>query len=245
MEIVDQYYWLGYAKKSVDESTNKLDDTAGKISTLVATFWAIYIAVFTIGATFKKLDEDIVTIILLILPIPLLIFSYMAALWAQLPGLSLEGIDPRAPVDVMNAYNKNTKNKKIRVWISLAIFMLAGLSLTVALVLANFTHEKSDKIILITADETKIFISGDLPDKTIVHYSVVNAKKVIVKQDSTRILQGGHFDRSLDVPQKTDYIVLVNWKDTTDTDMIQQVSKAFVQAKEAAPQGKVKTSPKK
>lgn len=181
MEIVDQYYWLGFAKKSVDESTAKLDDAATKISNLVAIFWAAYVAAFTIGVTLQKLDESICIMILLILPIPLLIFSYMAALWAQLPGLSLKGIDPRIPADVMKAYNQNTKNKKIRVWVALVIFMLSGFSLTVALVFANFTHEKSDKkgVVLITANTSWIFISGDLPDKTTVYYAVVNTKKIL------------------------------------------------------------------
>ncbi|MBS1503062.1 MAG: hypothetical protein JST32_13425, partial [Bacteroidetes bacterium] len=109
MDIVDQYYWLGYARKEVDGTAQRLADAAGKISTLVATFWGLYTAVFTIGVSIKKLNESAGVIVLLVLPIPLLIFSYMSALWAQMPNLSLDGIDPRVPDDVMNYYNRNIR----------------------------------------------------------------------------------------------------------------------------------------
>jgi len=68
----------------------------------------------------------------------------MAALWAQMPELSLKGVDPRVPDDVMKFYNKNIRNKKIRLAVSLLIFFATGISLAVALVKANFTHDKTD-----------------------------------------------------------------------------------------------------
>lgn len=216
IEVVDQYYWLGYAKKSVDESSSRLNDAAGKISTLVAAFWGIYTAAFTIGATFKKLDEPPIIICLLIAPIPLLIFSYIAALWAQMPGMSLEGIDPTAPDDVMAFYNIHTLHKKIKVWIAMIIFFLSGLSLAFALVYANFTHEKLDKkqVIDIFKGDGKILIAGDLPNNTKVYYKITTEKCVIISQ-STIVMQDNHFERTIkDMPDK-EYVVSVSWKDNT------------------------------
>jgi hypothetical protein len=92
MEIADQYYWLGYAKKEIDGTAQALTDAAAKVSTLVATFWGLYVTAFTIGVSLKKLEETQLVLFLLVLPIPLLILSYMAALWAQMPRLELSGV---------------------------------------------------------------------------------------------------------------------------------------------------------
>jgi len=145
MDIVDQYYWLSYAKTSITGSADKLNDAASKISNLVAVFWGIYTATFTIGVSVKTLNEPKFVILLLILPIPLLILSYMLALWAQMPVLSLNSVDPQIPDDVKAFYNNTIAAKKMRVNAALIVFMLAGLSLTAALIKANFTQQKNDK----------------------------------------------------------------------------------------------------
>lgn len=228
IEIVDQYYWLGYAKKAIDNSAGKLDEAAGKISTLVTAFWTIYTTAFIIGTTINKLDETPTILFLLVLPIPLLIFAYISALWAQMPALSLKGLDPRVPADIMQAYIQNIREKKIRLGVALGIFILAGLSLTIALIFGNFTHVKNDskQIVSVTADKDKVFIAGDLPANTMVYYSIASANNKS-GPDSTLILQQGHFDRSLSAPKSTDYIINVSWKDAGDVNITHVVSKHF------------------
>jgi hypothetical protein len=226
MDIVDQYYWLGFAKKEIDGTAQSLTDAAAKISTLVATFWGLYTMAFTIGVSVKKLNEDAIIMVLLVLPIPLLIFSYMAALWAQMPDLSLDGVDPRVPDDVMQYYNRNIKNKKNRLLASMIIFFVAGLSLAYALIEANFTHDKTDikQVINILPKGSKLFLSGDIPIKTMIKYSVKARGKLLVS-DSTLVLSNNHFDRIIAAPEKTSYMVSVFWRELGDT----SITHSFIQ----------------
>jgi hypothetical protein len=228
MDIVDQYYWLGYAKKEIDGTAQALTDAAAKVSTLVATFWGLYVGVFTIGVSLKKIDESREVLILLVLPIPLLIFSYMAALWAQMPELSLKGVDPRIPDDVMNFYNKNIRDKKRRLMASLIIFFASGLSLAYALVKANFTHDKKDvkQLINVLPTGDKLFLSGDVPTGTIVKYAVLVTGKAPAI-GSTMVLSNDHFDRTLPAPVKAAYSVSLSWRDKSDTSIIHTFVKYF------------------
>jgi hypothetical protein len=232
MDIVDQYYWLAYAKKQVDNAAQNLNDAAGKISTLVATFWTLYTTAFAIGAGIKKLDESAGIIVLLVLPIPLLIFSYMSALWAQMPEMTLKGVDPRVPAQVMNYYTETIINKRRRLWASLVIFFAAGLSLTFALTYANFTHERKDtkQLIAVIPTGDKLLVSGDLPSKTVVRLTIKSGTTVL-SEVLTQVTQNDHFDRTLPVPQKTAYTLTVDWREPGDTTISHSYLKLFPLAK--------------
>ena len=137
-DIVNDKYWLGYAKKNIDGAEADLKDAASTLNKLVATFWGIYTAAFTAGSIAGKVKVDnCVQLILFILPIPLLIAAYLVTTFAQLPGFKTEDVDPRIPDDVRKYYNKNIKDKTSTLKLTFALIAASALSLTVALVLLN------------------------------------------------------------------------------------------------------------
>ena len=235
VDIVDQYYWLSYARKQVDTAAASLTAAAANISTLVASFWGFYTTAFAIGTTIKKLHETTGVMILLVLPIPLLIFSYMAALWAQMPEMSLDGIDPRVPDQVMKLYTETILSKRKKLWAALLMFFLAGLSLTFALSYANFTHDKTPEIkplMTVTPSGHNLILSGDVPIKSIVNYKVTSGKSVLF-HDSTVVTQNDHFDRTIPAPVKVDYILTLTWRELMDTTISHTYVKAFPLPKKA------------
>jgi hypothetical protein len=232
MDIVDDTYWLGYAKTLVDSAGTRLNEAAGKISTLTATFWGLYTTAFIIGTTIKKLDEPWYIIILLVLPIPLLIASYLLALWVQMPRFSSKAIDPRIPADVEAFYNSNMKVKKGRLYISMALLIITGISLTIALVCANFTHTKTEKSLSIEqiTDSKNILIIGDLPNKTPVTITVQSIENNIIKtvfNQTSMVYKDTHFEYTLHLPQlPKKFSVTASWPDLSVKSNI-SISKIF------------------
>lgn len=110
-DIVNDKYWLGYAKKGIDGAEAALKDAASTLNKLVATFWGIYTAAFTAGCVTGKVKiTDSSELKLFILPIPLLIAGYVLTTYAQLPGFKTDEVAPRIPGDVRKHYNKTIKD---------------------------------------------------------------------------------------------------------------------------------------
>jgi len=140
-DIVNDKYWLGYAKKNIDSAEAALKDAASTLNKLVATFWGIYTTAFTAGSIAGKVQiGNPFDLILFIMPIPILMIGYIITTRAQLPGLSTEEIDPRIPEDVQKFYNLSVKEKKKQLHQAFALVVVAALSLTIALCLLNIKN---------------------------------------------------------------------------------------------------------
>jgi len=224
MDIVNDEYWLGYAKKAVDESGTKLIEAASKINTLTATFWGMYTVAFTIGVTLKKLDEPWYIMVLLVMPIPSLILAYIFALWVQMPRFGSTGVDPRIPLDIEAFYNMNIRFKKKRLWWSMIVTFISGIMLATALTLANFTHDKvsPDKTIAITQLESRneILLVGDIPDKTIVSIKLerLDSNKVVsILSQNSMVYKNNRFECTLASPVADGkYQVSAMWEEGTN-----------------------------
>ncbi|MES2111693.1 MAG: hypothetical protein V4577_23245 [Bacteroidota bacterium] len=140
-DIVNDKYWLGYAKKNIDGAEAALKDAASTLNKLVATFWGIYTTAFTAGSIAGKVKVDnAFELILFIMPIPLLMIGYIITTRAQLPGLSTEEIDPRIPEDVQKFYNLSVKEKKKQLKWAFGLIIAAAVSLTIALSSLNIRN---------------------------------------------------------------------------------------------------------
>jgi len=245
MDIVNDEYWLGYAKKAVDDSGTKLTEAAVKIGTLAATFWGMYIAVFVIGTSLKKLDEPWYIMVLLVMPIPSLILAYIFAVWAQMPRFGSTGVDPRVPLDIESFYNNNIRFKKRRLWWSMIVTAVSGIMLAVALTLANFTHDKVtlDKKITINylQAQHELLLIGDIPDKTVVTVKLErfdNKKFVSVLSQNSIVYKNNRFEYTIPVPvAEGRYQASATWEEGTDPRTLHIVTKELDVPK-AIPAGK-------
>jgi hypothetical protein len=243
MDIVNDEYWLGYAKKAVDDSGTKLTEAAAKLSTLTATFWTMYVAVFMIGTSLKKLDEPWYIMLLLVMPIPSLILAYIFALWAQMPRFGSTGVDPRIPVDIESFYNKNIKFKKKRLWWSMIVTFISGIMLAIALTLANFTHEKVSLDKKLTIDylqaQHELLVIGDIPDKTVVVIKLERFDKekwISVSLQNSVVYKKNHFEYTITVPpQAGKYRASASWNDGADPKTFHVVTKELAVSKPKPP----------
>jgi hypothetical protein len=233
MDIVNDEYWLGYAKKAVDDSGTKLAEAATKINTLTGSFWLMYTAVFVIGSSLKKLDEPWYIMVLLVMPIPSLILAYVFALWAQMPRFGSTGIDPRIPVDIEAFYNANIKFKKRRLWWSMTVTFISGIMLAIALTLANFTHHKVsvDKKLTINylQAQRELLVIGDIPDKTVVAIKLEHLEKekwVSLASQNSVVYRNNHFEYTITVPaEQGRYRAAASWNDGVDPKTLHVVTK--------------------
>lgn len=237
MDIVNDEYWLGYAKKSVDESATRLNDAAAKITTLTATFWVLYTATFVIGTTLKKIEEPWYVMLLLVSPIGLMIFAYLLALWAQMPRLGSAGIDLRIPDDIQAFYNANIKLKKRRLTVAMGITVLSAVALAGSLILANFTREKAAAPTPVAntlganfiGSQNKLLVIGDIPDKTVVTLKLDQVGSPSVKEvwkSTSMAYKNNHFEYLIDLPAKPGkYLATVTWEEGDDPKIVHMLTK--------------------
>jgi len=82
------------------------------------------------------------------------------------------------------------------------------------------------KLVNISANKDTVFISADLPNQTVVIYQI-NSNKTVIR-DSTKVLQDGHIDKTINSKVETDFSVSVTWKDPADAKQVNAVNKRFI-----------------
>jgi hypothetical protein len=171
MEMINNEYWLDYAKKEVDNSVTSVNDAAAKLEKMVLWFWSLYTASFTIGVSINAIDAPTWVLILLASPIVLLIMTYWLCVWAQLPILSHHPYDPRVPVEIIKAYNFGQLKKDRHLRFAQTLSLVAALFLGIALFSFSFVHKKEATVMnaLYNASKNTILISGTLPKNTLVN----------------------------------------------------------------------------
>jgi hypothetical protein len=227
MEIVDDEYWLKYAKTSIESSITSRNQGAAKLETMVLWFWGLYTASFTIGVSINLIEASVPVLILLASPVVLLIFSYWFCVLAQLP-VNAE-FDANIPFEIKEAYNSGLKVKNTRFKIALASTFVSALLLGTALFSLSFVHKKDHYAITASFSDKKdvIIISGTLPKNTIVKTtidSVANSKsKKTFYVNSFKVQENGILN--INVPADStmkDLLISTVWKEDN-------VEKGFVQ----------------
>lgn len=172
MEIVNDQYWLKYAKSSIEKSLSSRNAAAANLEKMTLWFWGLYTASFTIGVSINIIDAPIFVLTMLASPIVLLILTYWFCILAQLP-VNAE-YDPTIPYEIKEAYNAGLKVKNNRFRLARVLTLVSALMLSLALFSLSFvdkkvTHSfdaeysKSDSILIISgvfpkglAIETKV-----------------------------------------------------------------------------------------
>jgi hypothetical protein len=220
MEMINNEYWLEYAKKSVDTSVTSINDAAAKLEKMVLWFWSLYTASFTIGVSINAIEAPTFVLVLLATPIALLIMTYWLCVWVQLPIMSHHPYDPRVPVEIIKSFNYGHLKKDKHMRLALVLSFLSALFLATALFSFSFVHKKEPAVMnaLYNATKSSIVISGTLPKNTLVNTYI---DSVDITGDKTQFFSNTYLVQSngilnINVPVKTpprEIIVSTFWKD--------------------------------
>lgn len=237
MKIVNDEYWLLWAKNSTDGAIEKLDKGADNLKIIVLWLWSIYTAIYTAGGmfafSFGSLDIPVFVIILLGIPVITLILTYCLCFWAQLPIQA--NIHVVIPDSIKLGYAKIVKEKYKRLKVAIvAIFISAGF-LSAGLFSWFITKNNQNEKILrnpivescLSYNNDTLFIAGVFPENTLTLTTIeisnsIKKFPVYVKAkrtDDTGILQ---YKYPLDsLKNKTDSIfVSIIWENNAKMDTI-------------------------
>jgi hypothetical protein len=166
MEIIDDEYWINYAKKSIDDSITVNNNSSEKLQKLVFWFWTVYTTYFAIGTTINLIDAPPWTIFLMSSPIITLIITYGLCDWVQTP-VSVT-FDPRIPYEIRIAYTKTVTVKQKRFSIALGGAALSALLLALSLFMYNISGKTGSYNLDVTYNKeaASLFISGVFPGNT-------------------------------------------------------------------------------
>lgn len=226
MEIINDEYWLNYAKQLVINSITARNEGAAKLEKMTLWFWGLYTASFTIGVSINLIDAPTWVLVFLGLPIITLIVTYWLCVWTQLPiGTTF---DPRIPDEIRSSYNKSVKIKDTRYHLALGSTLFSAIILAIALFSLSFVDKKHTySITAMIGDNKEVIISGLLPKSTLVLTTLdtLNEKKHKVQfYANTYKIQDNEI-LNINVPLKTipkTLIVTTSWKEGN-------IDKGFVQ----------------
>lgn len=177
MEIVDDQYWLEYAKKTIEKSITTRNEAAAKLESMTLWFWGLYTASFTIGVSINLIDAPIWVLVLLASPVVFLILTYWFCVLAQFP-VTAE-FDPTIPYEIKEGYNQGLFVKKRRFNWALFFTFVSALLLGSALFSLSFVNKKNETSITASYDQNLklITISGLLP-KNVSAYTTIDTISV-------------------------------------------------------------------
>ena len=228
MEIINDEYWLNYAKQSVINSITARNDGAAKLEKMTLWFWGLYTTSFIIGVTINLIDAPKWVLVLLGLPIITLIITYWLCVWTQLPTIRSITIDPRIPYEIRSDYNHSVKVKNKRYHYALGSTLISAILLAISLFSLSFVNKKNThSITAMIGDNKEVIISGILPKATLVLTTLdtlnENKHKVQFYANTYKIQDNEILN--INVPLKTipkTLIVTTSWKEGN-------IDKGFVQ----------------
>lgn len=216
MEIIDDQYWLAYAKSSVEKSLSSRNEAAAKLEKMTLWFWGLYTASFTIGVTINAINAPYWVLILLASPIVFLIITYWFCVLAQFPVTS--GYDPKIPYEIKQGYNQGLKKKNARFNWALSFTFVSAILLSSALFSLAFVDKKNTTVITSRFDKEKsaIIISGLLPKNvtatTTIDTLSCDKSKAPIYLNQYTVQENGILNLNIPVkPMPKKAIVTVTW----------------------------------
>lgn len=219
MEIINDEYWLSYAKKSVENSITSRNHAAAKIEAMTLWFWGAYVLYFTIGVTIELLDVSSFVMFLLALPIVLVMVTYWLCVYAQLPVTVT--FDPRIPSEILEGYNSGLRTKNRRFQFSLLFTFLSAVSVAIALYMLSISGKKEDERadLLVNDSKDMIILSAQMPKNRLVSTMVdsISAEGHKSTFFTKEIKTGTTGQINLNIPVnrkgKSAYVATLTWKD--------------------------------
>lgn len=110
IEMIDDAYWLKFAKDHVSNAITAREEAANKIDTFLGIIWPVYTTIFTTAIVFHQLTDNIYVIIIMALPVIIIPLARFLCLRVLLP--PLVRFYPNIPADIeKNVYAKTVLKK--------------------------------------------------------------------------------------------------------------------------------------
>lgn len=227
MEIVDDEYWLQYAKKSIEKSITSRNEAAAKLESMTLWFWGLYTATFTVGITVNAIDAPFWVLLLLASPVVCLIITYWFCVLAQFP-VTAE-FDPTIPYEIKEGYNQGLLVKKSRFNRALFCTFISAFLIGTSLFSLSFVNKKNNISITSSYDKEQkaIIISGLLP-KNISALTTIDTlsgenKKTTIYTNRYTIQENGIINLNIPIkslPKNT--IVSITWTENAKQNGVAQ-----------------------
>jgi hypothetical protein len=166
VDMVNDRFWLKWARTTVETSYDKRQAAGEKIVTAVGWFWTVYTAVAVAGTTLVDRDLSRPETALVFLPTAVLIAAYLVGTWTTLP-VDLQ-FEPASPEDATDAYNQMILAKRDRLRWALGFTVAGGLAVVLAgavLAASEPSAAKADFAVDIEAEGTAtvLLVTGEFP----------------------------------------------------------------------------------
>lgn len=132
---IDDRYWFNYSETLVKGGLESRDKAAAAIQTFAIWLWGIYTASAAVGFALAGKEFAFLPTFFIALGSASLIAVYWGTILVQMP--VLVEFDPRSPDDIMRVYVSNVAKKDRRLKMTLGLSVLAGVMVSVALVVAS------------------------------------------------------------------------------------------------------------
>lgn len=169
-EIVDDEYWLKYAKSITDNSISTVNDAAVKLETAAKTIWGVYSAGYVTEVVTKVFNIPFWLQIFLALPIVILIYTYWSCTKVQMPVVS--AFDPRIPEEIRNSYihvlgikNRHFQNAFVSTFVFVLVF---AISLFLLAILNQKSAPASSFSGFYGSNKNVLIVSGEFPQNIVV-----------------------------------------------------------------------------
>ena len=164
--VVNDRYWLGWARKSIDASHDKRQTAGEKLVAAVAWFWTVYTAVALVGVSLTDRDLPTPAVAVVFLPTLVLVVAYLCATLALLP-VDI-AFDARRPRAAEAAHTQVMAKKKTRLRWALFFTALGGVTVVLAgAVLAAAESAPADPGFVADLETTTggsvLLVAGDFP----------------------------------------------------------------------------------
>lgn len=128
MAGADTEFWLDYAKNKITAGIEAREKAAEKLDTFLAWLWGIYSGVFALGSFFDYFTNNLLQLLLLLLPLFMIMWARYRCIHVSMPIDSVK-MDPNIVTEIMEGYDnvveiKSTRLRNAQVWVFISIFSL-------------------------------------------------------------------------------------------------------------------------
>ncbi|MDQ2753749.1 MAG: hypothetical protein M3R72_12070, partial [Bacteroidota bacterium] len=85
IEMIDDNFWLKYAKDHTEKATDLVNAGADKLDTFLTWAWGIYTAVFTVSIILNLVTDDYTARFIMALPVIIIPIAKFLCISVQLP----------------------------------------------------------------------------------------------------------------------------------------------------------------
>lgn len=188
-EIVDDEYWLKYAKTVVENSISTVNDATVKLEAAAKAIWGIYSVGYITEIVTKAFNVPFWLQIILALPIVILIYTYWACTNVQMPVVSK--FDPRIPEEIRDSYievlgikNKHFYNAFISTFVFVVVF---AISLFLLAILNQKSVPSTSFGVFYGNNKNVLVVSGEFPPNTMVTTSIDSINRDIKGESANKI----------------------------------------------------------